>query len=141
MLNKPNAEPDCTITETDTRTGPRPATWTARMEVRIRAIASALWFGTLPWWVYEPKPHENYHSYSHWLSHLVNDYCYVAKWITFRETDKDWEFEAEVNPAPQRWFRFGSDRVAAGKAKLRFALATVTAVSGMLAPFAARFLH
>jgi hypothetical protein len=52
-----------------------------------------LYFGILPWQVYEPKKH---YRRSYWL-HLWLNIQQVTIWLTFRETESDVEFEKEVN--------------------------------------------
>lgn len=69
--------------------------------MRRRAIACALWFGMLPWWLYEAECH--YRPWG-WWRHLVHNLRYAWAWATWRETAKDWLFEIEANARPQ-WAR------------------------------------
>ena len=63
------------------------------MKLRLRAILYALYFGILPYWCYEKKRHYNC-SYWH---HLVINVRYAWRWITFKEKEKDIEFEIKTN--------------------------------------------
>jgi hypothetical protein len=63
--------------------------------MRLRAIVCCLWFGTMPWWVYEKSCHYQGMSY---MKHLLLNYEQVLVWLFFRETEEDREFERKVNP-------------------------------------------
>jgi hypothetical protein len=62
--------------------------------VRLRAISCALWYGVLPWQIYEDECHYVPMSY---LAHLWMNLGHAFRWVAFRETDEDRRFEAEVN--------------------------------------------
>lgn len=69
--------------------------------MRARAIASALFYGVTPWWLYEPEPHyasnENAGSgWTHW-THLGANLGVALRWLTFSETEADLDFERHVN--------------------------------------------
>jgi hypothetical protein len=64
------------------------------MKTRIKAIACALWFGILPWWMYEEKRHYDC-SYAH---HLWINIKYAVRWILFIENESDRQFEKKTNP-------------------------------------------
>jgi hypothetical protein len=61
--------------------------------MRIRAIIYALWFGLLPWQLYEKKKHYEC-SYLH---HLWINIKYATRWLFYKETESDHEFELKVN--------------------------------------------
>jgi hypothetical protein len=65
--------------------------------MRLRSIAFALFYGLAPSSVYEAKCH---YACSY-LEHLVLNLRLAGRWLTFRETFEDVEFEREVN-APRR---------------------------------------
>lgn len=67
---------------------------------RYRAVFCCLWFGVLPWWVYEAKPH---YDCGYW-AHLWLNLRYAWVWITGMETPEDDEFERTVNARPN-WIR------------------------------------
>lgn len=62
--------------------------------MRPRAIASCLFYGLAPWQLYEDECH--YAPWGYWR-HLWENVVYGVRWLTFRETAEDWEFEREVN--------------------------------------------
>jgi hypothetical protein len=64
--------------------------------MRVRAIACAVFYGVVPYWLYEDQPHYAPMGY---LTHLRMNLAYCLRWLTFRETDEDRRFEAEVNAA------------------------------------------
>lgn len=61
--------------------------------MRLHAIARALWFGVLPWWLYENEPH---YDCGYW-PHLALNLGYALRWASRRETEADRRFEREVN--------------------------------------------
>lgn len=61
--------------------------------MRIKAIACALWFGLLPWQLYEKKKHYE----CSYLQHLWLNIKYACRWLFFKETESDREFERTVN--------------------------------------------
>lgn len=62
--------------------------------VRLRAIASALFYGISPWQFYESKKH--YAPWGYW-THLRVNLRVAGRWLMFRETTEDRKFEREVN--------------------------------------------
>lgn len=62
--------------------------------MRLRAIASALWFGILPWWLYESKCHYQGMAYR---AHLWMNLKMTARWASFREDEEDRDFERSTN--------------------------------------------
>ena len=70
--------------------------------MRGRAIVCALWFGVLPWWVYERRCH---HPGEGYLAHLVRNVAYALLWATWREDDGDRAFELLTNGRPP-WHRW-----------------------------------
>lgn len=67
--------------------------YTGPLNVRLRAIRRALWFGLIPWWMYEDVKHHE----GGWLRHASINVYYASRWILGRETDEDHEFERLVN--------------------------------------------
>ncbi len=66
------------------------------VEVRARAIFCCIWFGTMPWRLYETKKHYR-RSY---LLHLKLNWGSALMWLTNYEVDKEeLEFEQKVNPS------------------------------------------
>ena len=63
--------------------------------MRLRAIWSCLFFGLMPWQLYERTCHYKGMSYT---MHLTYNLRYALDWVCFRETDAEREFEKEVNP-------------------------------------------
>lgn len=61
--------------------------------IRIKAILNCLYFGLLPWWVYE----RNRHYDCSYIRHLAINIQYAWRWITFQENESDREFELKVN--------------------------------------------
>lgn len=64
--------------------------------MRTRAVACALWFGLLPWWLYERRCHYLGMTYG---AHLWLNLRYGLAWATWRETAGDVLFEWDVNGA------------------------------------------
>jgi hypothetical protein len=62
--------------------------------MRARAIWCCLWFGIRPWWMYEDECHYAPMSYG---EHLRMNLASAGRWLTFRETTGDIEFEEAVN--------------------------------------------
>jgi len=62
--------------------------------MRARAIACALWYGILPWWMYEDRCHYPGMTY---LQHLRLNLRYAWTWISGRETTDDVAFELSTN--------------------------------------------
>lgn len=67
---------------------------------RPRAIFCSLWFGLMPWWVYEGRPHYD----CGYLAHLRLNLRYAWTWATWRETLEEEAFERRVNARPN-WIR------------------------------------
>ena len=66
-----------------------------KLDTRARAIFCCIWFGTMPWRLYEKKKHYR-RSY---LLHLKLNWEMVWVWLTSWKVDADEiEFEQEVNP-------------------------------------------
>lgn len=63
------------------------------MRVRVKAIVCALYYGILPWWMYENKKHFE----GSYLHHLFINIGYAAMWLFFMETEDDRRFEKLVN--------------------------------------------
>ena len=74
--------------------------------IRARAVWCAIWFGVMPWWVYEDVPHYD----CGYLPHLRLNLGYAWMWLRGCETDEDREFERTVNTRPNwiRWMGRGS---------------------------------
>jgi hypothetical protein len=70
--------------------------------MRTRAIFCALWFGVLPWWVYERECH--YRPIGYWR-HLLQNLGYAWRWMRKREDAADRAFEAAANVRPN-WVRW-----------------------------------
>lgn len=70
--------------------------------MRARAIVCALWFGLLPWWIYEERCH--FRPWGYWR-HLAHNLGYAWRWVTLRETVGDTRFELQTNARP-RWHRW-----------------------------------
>lgn len=68
----------------------------AQLSVRLRAIWCCIWFGLVPWPVYERKCHYSGMTY---IQHLMLNVEFVAIWITGKELHSDWEFEKKTNPS------------------------------------------
>jgi hypothetical protein len=62
--------------------------------IRINAIACALWYSILPWGLYEKECH--YKEMSYWR-HLTLNLQYAWRWLTFSETADDIAFEEKAN--------------------------------------------
>lgn len=58
--------------------------------MRLGAIVKALFFGVMPWRVYERDCHYEGMSY---LAHLALNLRLAARWLCRRETTADIEFE------------------------------------------------
>lgn len=66
------------------------------LDVRIRAIFCCIWFGTMPWRLYENKKHYEYD----YVSHLKLNWNMVLVWLTSLKIDaEELKFEQEVNPS------------------------------------------
>jgi len=63
------------------------------MKVRMRAIAHAIYFGVMPYWVYEQVKHYD----CSYLQHLAINVRYAWRWITYQEDESDREFELKTN--------------------------------------------
>ena len=67
-------------------------------DLRIRAIFCCLYFGTMPWRVYEKECHYEGVSYlSHLWMNLETAWHWV--WLTDEITQEYIDFEKEVNPS------------------------------------------
>lgn len=67
--------------------------------MRIRAIICALWYGVLPWQLYERECHYRGMTYG---EHLLLNLRLAVTWATWSETEDDREFERTVNGAQKR---------------------------------------
>ena len=68
------------------------------LDTRARAIFCCIWFGTMPWRLYESKKH---YEYNYW-SHVKLNWGMVWVWLTSRKVDtEEIGFEQEVNPSWQ----------------------------------------
>lgn len=66
------------------------------LDTRARAIFCCIWFGTMPWQVYELEKHYEYDYYSH----LKLNWFSAWNWMTSQNIDTDeLKFEQEVNPS------------------------------------------
>jgi hypothetical protein len=64
------------------------------LDTRIRAIFCCIWFGTMPWQLYENEKH---YEYDYW-SHLKLNWRMLWVWLTSWKLDaEELEFEHEVN--------------------------------------------
>jgi hypothetical protein len=66
--------------------------------MRFRAIVLCLFYGIMPWQVYETTCHYKGMSYA---KHLTMNLRYALDWAFFRETEDDIAFEKKINPT---WF-------------------------------------
>ena len=65
------------------------------IDIRARAIFCCVWFGTMPWWLYESKKHYEYG----YFSHLKLNWKMVFVWLTNLKIDvEELEFEEKANP-------------------------------------------
>ena len=65
------------------------------LDIRARAIFCCIWFGTMPWQLYEHKKH---YEYDYW-SHLKLNWKMVLVWLTSLKIDaEELEFEQKANP-------------------------------------------
>lgn len=62
--------------------------------MRFRAIVCALWYGVLPWWLYERECHYSDMGY---CAHLRLNLDYALKWMQGKQTYSDVRFERTVN--------------------------------------------
>lgn len=60
---------------------------------RLRAILNAVYFGVLPYWVYENVKHYR----CSYFEHLLINIQYALRWATFKEDESDREFEFQIN--------------------------------------------
>ena len=66
------------------------------INTRARAIFCCIWFGTMPWQLYENKKHYEYD----YVSHLKLNWNMVLVWLTSLKIDvEELKFEQEVNPS------------------------------------------
>tara|TARA_E500000331_G_C17152320_1_gene667913 strand:- start:433 stop:708 length:276 start_codon:yes stop_codon:yes gene_type:complete len=66
-----------------------------KLDTRARAIFCCIWFGTMPWQLYEHKKH---YEYDYW-SHLKLNWKMVLVWLTSLKIDaEELEFEQKANP-------------------------------------------
>lgn len=61
--------------------------------MRKKAIYNALYFGIMPYWVYEKEKH---YSCSY-FEHLIINLKYAWRWATCEEDESDKEFELRTN--------------------------------------------
>jgi hypothetical protein len=61
--------------------------------IRIRAILKALYFGLMPYWVYEKVRHYE----CSYFRHLVINIRYAFRWVTYSEDESDRQFELKTN--------------------------------------------
>lgn len=66
--------------------------------LRLKALFDCLWFGLLPYWVYESKCHYEGTSY---FEHMMINVRVARKWLTFSET----ESLRELARSPTTYFR------------------------------------
>mgnify|MGYP003451633122 CR=1 FL=1 len=67
------------------------------MKIRIKAIWCCLFYGLMPWWVYEQECH--YKGDSYW-QHLVMNVKYAGVWIAnypVKPTPEHLAFEKQFN--------------------------------------------
>jgi len=65
------------------------------VNLRIRAIFCCIWFGTIPWQLYESEKHYTYD----YFTHLKLNWGMVLFWITnWKIDDEELVFEKKVNP-------------------------------------------
>ncbi len=70
------------------------------MLLRMKAIFDCLWFGLLPYWVYEEEPHYG-RGIKNYLNHAALNYTLAKAWIKGKEDEEDRELAAKVT----RYFR------------------------------------
>ena len=61
---------------------------------RVVAICYCLFYGLVPWWMYEEACHHQ--GWGYWR-HMWQNLLYMLKWVLFLEDEKDIEFEKSVN--------------------------------------------
>lgn len=61
--------------------------------MRLRAIFCCLYFGIVPWWIYEPTCH---YEKGYW-KHLQLNLEMAMIWLLYLEEYEDLEFESKVN--------------------------------------------
>ena len=65
------------------------------INTRIRAIFCCIWFGIVPWQLYESEKHYEYD----YFTHLKLNWGMVFFWITkWKIDEEELKFEKEVNP-------------------------------------------
>jgi hypothetical protein len=62
--------------------------------MRLRAIGCCLYYGLVPWQLYEDQCH--YAPWGYWR-HLRENLIYGLRWLTFRDRPEDRAFEVQVN--------------------------------------------
>jgi hypothetical protein len=70
--------------------------YSANLDMRLRAIVSCLYFGIMPWQLYESSCH--YKGTGYWR-HLCLNLVQSCIWLAGYEEKDDIDFEAEVNPS------------------------------------------
>ncbi len=71
------------------------------LNMRIRAIVCSLYFGIMPSFVYEKVCHYK----DGWYAHMIRNLKQAWKWVTFRESAADREFEKNTNASWSiNWF-------------------------------------
>jgi hypothetical protein len=74
----------------------------ATLNMRLRGIWCCLWFGTMPWRLYEKKKH---YRRGYWR-HLKLNWGTVWMWLTKRKVGKSYvEFENQINPSWKQVFK------------------------------------
>ena len=68
----------------------------ARLSVRLRAVWCCMWFGLMPWQLYERQCHYVGLSY---IQHVMLNVELAVIWLTGKELSSDWEFENKTNPS------------------------------------------
>ena len=79
------------------------------LNMRLKGIWCCIWFGTMPWRLYEKKKH---YRRGYW-KHLKLNWGTVWMWLTKRKVGKSYvEFENQINPSWKQVFKnmFGGVR-------------------------------
>ena len=65
------------------------------LDTRARAIFCCIWFGTMPWQLYE---HEKHYEHNYW-SHVKLNWSMIWTWFTHIKINaEELAFEQKVNP-------------------------------------------
>jgi hypothetical protein len=81
---------------------PEEETLSVTLNMRLKGIWCCLWFGTMPWRLYEKKKH---YRRGYW-KHLKLNWGTVWMWLTQRTVGKSFvDFENQINPSWKQVFK------------------------------------